>query len=108
MYTDKFDTIFDEYNNTYYRTIKMKLVNVESSEHIDCDVWYNHKYSKFYVGDYSKPARKNFYYCKSIAPRIYLTNVLNGEEIAGALHEKELQNAKETEFRTEKVRKKKT
>ena len=32
---------------------------------------------------------------------------MNGEEIAGTLHEKELQNANQTEFRTEKVRKKK-
>ena len=31
---------------------------------------------------------------------------MNGEEIAGTLHEKELQNANQTEFRTEKVRKK--
>ena len=37
MHTDNFDKIFDEYNNTYYRTMKM-LVNVESSGYIDCDI----------------------------------------------------------------------
>ena len=37
VHIDKFDKIFDEYNNTYYRTIRMFL-NVESSGYIDCDI----------------------------------------------------------------------
>ena len=32
---DKLDDIFNKYNNTYHRTIKMKLVAVKSSTYID-------------------------------------------------------------------------
>ena len=31
VYTDKIDDIVNKYNNTYYRTIKMKPVDVKSS-----------------------------------------------------------------------------
>ena len=34
MYIDKLDDIVDEYNNTYYRTIKMKPIDVKSSTYI--------------------------------------------------------------------------
>ena len=32
---DKLDDIFNKYNNTYHRTIKLKLVAVKSSTYID-------------------------------------------------------------------------
>ena len=38
MYTDKLDDIFDEYNNTYQRTIKMKPVDVKSGIYIEYNV----------------------------------------------------------------------
>ena len=31
----KLDDIVNKYNNTYYRTLKMKLVDVKSSTYID-------------------------------------------------------------------------
>ena len=33
-YIDKLDDIVNKYNNTYHRTIKMKLVDVKSSMYI--------------------------------------------------------------------------
>ena len=35
VYIDKLDDIVNKFNNTYYRTIKMKLVDVKSSMYID-------------------------------------------------------------------------
>ena len=35
VYIDTLDDIVGEYNNTYHRTIKMKLINVEDSTYID-------------------------------------------------------------------------
>ena len=37
MYIIKLDDIVNKYNNTYYSTIKMKPVEVESSTYIDFD-----------------------------------------------------------------------
>ena len=37
MYIDKFDDIVDEYNNTYHRTIKTKLINVKNNKYINID-----------------------------------------------------------------------
>ena len=31
VYTDKLDDIFNRYNNTYHRTIKMKPIDVQDS-----------------------------------------------------------------------------
>ena len=35
MYADKLDYIVNEYNNTYHRPIKMKLVDVKIKSYID-------------------------------------------------------------------------
>ena len=35
VYIDKLDDIVNEYNNTYHRTIKMKLVDVKDNTYID-------------------------------------------------------------------------
>ena len=37
MYIDKFEYIVDEYNNTYHRTIKTKLINVKNNTYINID-----------------------------------------------------------------------
>ena len=37
MYIDKFDDIVDEYNNTYHRAIKTKLINVKNNTYINID-----------------------------------------------------------------------
>ena len=35
MYIDKLDDIVDEYNNTYYRTVKMKPIDVKDNTYIN-------------------------------------------------------------------------
>ena len=37
MFFDKLDDIVNKYNNTYHKTIKMKLVDVKPSIYIDFD-----------------------------------------------------------------------
>ena len=37
VYTNKLDYILNKYISTYYRTIKMKLVNVDWNTYFDCD-----------------------------------------------------------------------
>ena len=44
---------------------------------------------------------------KNTAPWTYVINDLNGEEIIGTFHEKELQKTNQKEFRIEKVPKRK-
>ena len=47
MYMDKLDDIVNEYNNTYHRTIKMKLVDVKDNKYIDFKKGVNDKDPKF-------------------------------------------------------------
>ena len=50
MYTDKLDDIVNTYNNTYYSTIKMKLVDVKSDTYIDSSKENNENNPTFNVG----------------------------------------------------------
>ena len=50
VYIDKLDDIVNEYNNTYHRTIKMKLVDVKDNTCIDFKKEVNDKDPKFKVG----------------------------------------------------------
>ena len=47
-YIDKLENFVDKYNNTYHRTIKMKLADVKSGNYIKYIVNSN---DKFQVGD---------------------------------------------------------
>ena len=51
LYTDKWDDIVNNYNNTYHSTIKMKPVDVKSSTYIDSSKEINDKDPKFEIGD---------------------------------------------------------
>ena len=51
VYIDKLDDIDNEYNNTYYSTIKMKLADVKSNTYIDSSKEINNKDLKFKIGD---------------------------------------------------------
>ena len=51
MYIGKLDYIVNEYNNTSHRTIKMKPIDVRSSQYLDFNVGKNDKDPKFEVGD---------------------------------------------------------
>ena len=51
VYIDKLDHIVNKYKNTYHKTIKMKLVNANSSMYIDVNKENNKVGLKFKVGD---------------------------------------------------------
>ena len=51
VYINQLDDIVNEYNNIYYRTIKMKPDNVKDNTHIDSIKEVNDKNPKFQVGD---------------------------------------------------------
>ena len=122
-YIDKLDDIVDEYNNTYHRTIKMKPVDVKDNTYIDFEKEVNGKDTKFKIGDHVRISKyKNIFAkgympnwskevfvskIKNIVPWTYVINDLNGEEIIGSFHEKELRKTNQKEFRIEKVIKRK-
>ena len=54
MYIDKLVDIVNEYNNTYHRTIEMKLINLKSNTFIDFGLGNDEKDSKLVIVD---PAR---------------------------------------------------
>ena len=51
VYIDKLADIVNKYNNTYYRTIKLKPVDVKSSTYIDFNKENNEEDPKLEVGD---------------------------------------------------------
>ena len=124
VYIDKLDDIVDEYDNTYHRTIKMKLIDVNDDTYIHSEEEVNDKDPKFKVGDHVRISKyKNIFAkgytpnwseevfviskIKNTVPWTYVINDLNGEEIIGTFYEKELQKTNQKEFRIEKVIKRK-
>ena len=124
VYIDKLDDIVKEYNNKYHTSIKMKPVDVMDNTYIDFKKEINNKDPKFKVGDHVRISKyKNIFAngympnsseeifiikkIKNTVPWTYVINDLNGEEIIGTFHEKELQGTRQNEFRIEKVIKKK-
>ena len=51
VYIDKLDDIFNEYNNTYHDTTKMKPVDVKSNTYVDFNNEIDNKDLKFKFGD---------------------------------------------------------
>ena len=124
VYINKLDDMVNEYNNTYYRTIKMKPVDVKDNTYIDIEKKVNDMDPKF-IGDYvricklkniiAKGCKPNWSKevfvirkVKNTVPRTYIINGLNGEEIIGTFYEKELQKTNKKVFRIEKVIKRKS
>ena len=123
-YNDEIDDIVDEYNNTYYRTIKMKPIDVKDDTYIDFEKEVNDKDPKCKVGDRVRISKYKNIFAKGYTPNwseegfvikkvknkvpwTYLINDLNGEKIIGTFYEKELQKTNQEEFRIEKVIKRK-
>ena len=52
VYTDKLDDIANKCNNTYYRTIKMKPIDVNPSKNVDLNKENNNKGPKFKDSDH--------------------------------------------------------
>ena len=124
VYIDKLDDIVNEYNNTHYRTIKIKPIDVKDNTYIDFSKKVNDNDPKFKVGDHIRISKyKNIFSkgytpnwseevfvikeVKNTVPWTYVISDLNGEEIIGTFYEKELQKTNQQEFRIEKVIKKK-
>ena len=68
VYIDKLDDIVDEYNNTYYTTIKMKPVDVEDNICINTDKEINDKDPKFKVGDHVRISKYKKRFAKGYTP----------------------------------------
>ena len=51
VYIEKFNDIVSKYNNTYHRTIKVKLLDVKPSIYIDFNKENNKETPKFKVSD---------------------------------------------------------
>ena len=124
VYIDQLDDIVNEYNNTYYRTIRMKPVNVKDNTYIGFEKKVNDKDPKFKVGNYVRISKDKNSFAKGYTPNwseevfiiskiknavpwTYITNDLNGEEIIGTSYEKKLQKTNQREFTIEKVIKRK-
>ena len=123
VYIDKLDDIFNKYNKTYHRTIKMKPVAVKSNTYIDSSKAIDNKDPKFKISDIVRISKYQNIFAKSYTPNwseevfvikvknivlwTYDINNLNREEIVGTFYEKELQKTNQKEFRTEKVIKRK-
>ena len=108
VYIDRLDDIVNEYNTTYHRKIKMKLLDVKNNAYIDFSKKSNDKDPKFKVSDYVRISKCKSIFSKGCTPNwsdevfvikevkntgswTYVINDLKGEEIVGTFHEKELQ-----------------
>ena len=52
VYFDVLDDIVSKYNNTYYKTIKMKPIDVADNSFVEYNEESNKKDPKFKVGDH--------------------------------------------------------
>ena len=114
------DDIVDKYNNTVYRTIKIKPIAVTDDSYAEYNKDFNKKDRKFKVGDHVKISKYKNFFAKEYAPNwseevfvvskikntvpwTYAVKGLNGEEITESFYEKELQKISQKKFRIEKV-----
>ena len=67
-YIDKLDDIVYEYNNTYHRTIKMKLVDIKDNTYIDFEKEVNDKDSKFKIGEHVRISKYKNIFAKGYIP----------------------------------------
>ena len=120
MYIDKLDDIVNKYNNTYHKTIKTKPADVKNNIYIASNKEVNDKDPKFKPADnviiskyknilakgYTPNWSEEVFAIKKVnytVPWKHVINDLNGEEIIGTFHEKELQKTNQQKFRIEKV-----
>ena len=68
MYVDKVNDIVNEYNITYYRTIKMKPIEVKDNTYIDSIKKINDKDTKFKVGDHVRISKYKNNFAKQYTP----------------------------------------
>ena len=124
IYFDVLDYIFDRYNNTAHRTIKIKPIDVTGDSYADYNEDFNKKYPKFNISDHLRISTYKNVFAKGYTPNwseevfvvtkikntvswSYVFSDLNGEEITGRFYEKEFQKTSQEEFRMGKVLKRK-
>ena len=107
VYFDVLDDIVDEYNNSYYSTIKMKPIDIKDNNFIKYIEESNIKDPKFKIGEHVRISKyKNIFAkgytsnwseeifivnkVKNTVPWTYEINYLNGEKILESFYEKEL------------------
>ena len=104
VYIDKLD-IVNEYNNTYYRTIKMKPIDVKDNKYINIGEEINDKDPRFKVGDHVRISKYKNIFAKDYTPNwseeifvikkvrntvpwTHVINDLNGKEVIVTYYEK--------------------
>ena len=102
---DVLNDIFNKYNNTIHRTIKMKPIDITDDSFAEYNEDFNKKGPKFKVNDHVRISKyKNifakgyvpnwseevfiFNEIKNTVPWTYTINYLNGEPITGTFYEK--------------------
>ena len=68
VYINKIDDIVNKCNNTYYRTIKMKLVDMKPSMYIDFNKENNNEGTKYKVGDHVRISKFKNIFAKGYVP----------------------------------------
>ena len=101
---DKLDDIVNEYNNTYYSTIKMKPADLKSSTYINSSKETNDKNPQSKIGGYARISKYKNVFAKGYTPNrseevvvikkvkntvpwTYVTNDLGEEEIAETFYD---------------------
>ena len=124
IYFNVMDEIINKHNNTVYRTMKMKPIDVTPDSYAEYNEDSNKKDPKFKVEDCVRISKYKSIYAKIYVPNcseevfavnkientflwIYVISDLNGEEIVGSFYEKKLQETSQEKFRIEKVIKRK-
>ena len=68
VYIDKSDYIVNKYNDTYQRTIKMRLGDVKSSTYVGFDKENNKESSKFKVSNLVRISNYKIIFTKDFTP----------------------------------------
>ena len=97
VYFDVLDDIANKYNNTVYKTIKMKPIDVTDNSYAEYNKDFNKKDLTVFV------IRK----ITNAVPWTHAVSDLNGEKSNGSFHEKELQKTSQEKFSIKKVLKRK-
>ena len=118
-YFNVLDDIVNKYNNTVYRAIKMKPIDVTSDSYVEYNENFNKKDPKFKIRDCLRISKYKNIFAKGYAPNwseevfvvnkientvpwTYVVSDLNGEKIIGSFYKKELQKTNQKEFTIEK------
>ena len=68
VYIDQLGDIVNEWNNTYHKKIRMKLVDVKDNIYINNDKEVNNKDPKFQVGYHVRISKYKNIFAKSYTP----------------------------------------